>query len=386
MAFGVAGYCYFAISLMLATRWTRLENWFGGLDQIYHLHRRCGLWAFVLLICHPLIISIKWIPQHWNKFFFFLLPLHERTSVNLGSLAFWLMLVIIAITLLKLLAYDRWKRVHQWMSVVFVIASFHIILSEKLEMHSLLYVPMAVGMISIIYKQLILTWCTSRPTLKVSEVRHLNDNTVAITCSWNQPPLAFTPGQYGFFSFRAPHITLESHPFTLVGVPLAPTTTLLVKARGDFTRSLVDHLQAGAHATFEGPYGRFFDNPNAPQIWIAGGIGIAPFLSWIQTIQATNSPKGTIDLFYCVHRTQDALFVNELEAFSQQCPRFRYFIHSTEENHRLSAQIVASVSGDLADKTILMCGPPRLTSAFHEQLCALGARTKNIYYEDFEFI
>ena len=70
------------------------------------------------------------------------------------------------------------------------------------------------------------------------------------------------------------------------------------------------HLQIGQSIRLEGPYGQFdFAASQAvdrnPQIWIAGGIGITPFLARIDEIRHAPHPqRGRIDLYYC---TRDVL-------------------------------------------------------------------------------
>ena len=58
---------------------------------------------------------------------------------------------------------------------------------------------------------------------------------------------------------------------------------LAVKASGDFTQYMQAHLQAGMEADVEGGYGMFdYRTGSREQLWIAGGIGLTPFLSWIR--------------------------------------------------------------------------------------------------------
>ena len=75
----------------------------------------------------------------------------------------------------------------------------------------------------------------------------------------------------------------ELHPFTISSAPQEDVLRLTVKASGDFTRHLFSNLKAGMDAVIEGAYGMFdYKTGGQKQIWVAGGIGVTPFLSFIR--------------------------------------------------------------------------------------------------------
>jgi predicted ferric reductase len=55
----------------------------------------------------------------------------------------------------------------------------------------------------------------------------------------------------------------------------------------DYTHTLANRLQIDQVIKVEGPYGRFDiarQDSCAQQIWIAGGIGVTPFLAWLDSL------------------------------------------------------------------------------------------------------
>lgn len=389
-AVGVAGYFLFSISLLLASRWQKLEDWIGGLDQVYHLHRHIGIVSFFLVSIHPWLYVMRWIPQHFDRFLLFTLPIHGRLSVNLGSIAYWMMIIILTVTLLKLLPYDKWKLLHKFMSAVFVLASLHILLSDKRfgsELaQSLLYIPMAIGLWGILYKQILFSIFVKRYLLEVVNVKYINDNVIELTLKSTNGPIKYKPGQYGFISFDGPLLTKESHPFTLIETLDSNTNIVLIKARGDFTKNLFEHIKSGYLASFEGPYGRFdYSLAGDSQIWIAGGIGIVPFIAWVRTIKKSTQIKLKIDFYYCVHRRIDAVFYDEFQQFSEINPNFRCFFYCSEESNRIDLTKIIYSSGGVVGKKILICGPMKLTRDIKKQLQKIGVKREDVYYEDFEF-
>lgn len=387
---GVAGYYLFSFSLLLSTRWNKLEDWFGGLDQIYHLHRKLGIWGFCLIFLHPWAEALKWLPDHIEKFFLFIMPIHGRLSVNLGSYAFWLMVLILGMTFLKLLPYDKWKILHKFMSLVFLLASFHIILSDKRVgseyAQSILYLPMGIGFLGIFYKQIYIPFIAKHPSFVVTNVKTINDNTVEVILDPTEEPLRFIPGQYGFFTFYGPALSAESHPFTLIGSAEGTSISLLVKARGDYTINFCKHIKKGDRGIFEGPYGRLNYKQAGPlQIWIAGGIGVVPFLAWIRSMKRSFPQGIKIDFYYCIHREADAVFYKEFQEFSKVYPDFHIFLFCSEKGNRLDIHKMIDLSGDITNKKVFLCGPLKLTSDFKAQLQAYGVNNDDIFVEDFEF-
>lgn len=388
-ALGAAGFFGFSLSLLLSSRWPKIEDWIGGLDRLYHLHRLLGIWSFGLTIGHPLILALHWLPDHFDKFIQFTLPFHKSLFINLGSIAFWMMILILGVTLLKLLPYDKWKIVHKFMSAVFVLAAFHILLFySKLGFHLgqfLLFLPIGIGFFGIVYKQIFIPFLMVKPTVKIVSAKPINDNVTEISLA-PLTPLQFIPGQYGFFSFEGPALTKESHPFTLIGTPEDATLAIYAKIRGDFTKQLYRHINADYIAKFEGPYGRLdFTQGQNEQIWIAGGIGIVLFLAWSKVIQKQKDLKRAIDLYYCVHRRSDAIFFEEFQKINQCNPSFRCFLQCSEDSNRLTIDEILRKSGPLRGKTIYMCGPKKLTRNFEKEFRNCGVQRENIEFEDFDF-
>lgn len=386
--FGAAGYLFLSLTFLLSSRLKILEKTVAPLDQLYHLHHQLGLWGFIFCCIHPFIVALKWIPYRLDKFFLFIFPFHKRLSVNLGSLSLLLMAILISITILKLLPYDKWKLTHRLMSIVFILATLHIVLARNFNFLTfpdlLLFIPMGLGLFGIIYKQII-SYFMEYPLYEVVKTNIKNDNLIEISLKAKKQKLCFIPGQYAFFRFKSDHISNESHPFTLCGSPNDSILSILVKARGDFTKSLYQNLQLGDQVYLEGPYGQFdYTKFDVPQIWIAGGIGIVPFLAWIRLFNESYK-KNSITLFYCIHRKADAAFAEEFLQISKKFPFFRFFLFCSEENNRLHIQKILDLEGTLKNKAIFMCGPKKLTKSFFKEFLTLGVERDQIHFEDFEF-
>lgn len=390
---GLVGMAMLSTSFILAARMQALENYFGGLDKMYRLHHQLGVWATALLVAHPIALALRFVPDRMERALLFLLPLHDQTAVNLGVYTFWLFVVLMALTLLIRLPYDRWKVSHTFLGLVLVGGTIHMLTAVTgpehevmLAQHPVLLAYMTglagLGIASYGYKTAILPLRARKHRYEVNTVRRLNEEIVEIDLVPRTQPLEYRVGQFAFATFYDDRVPRESHPFTLCSVPADRTIKLTVKAVGDFTRLLYRTLHPGMAVRLDGPYGRFDYRTGARrQVWIAGGVGVAPFLGWARDLRRKKDTTYDVHFYYCVHSRGDAVYREEFETISRQLPSLHVqLICSVERGHLKATEIE-----DLNGRDVFMCGPQRLTSDMRRQLHALDVPDRRIHFEDFEF-
>ncbi len=120
------------------------------------------------------------------------------------------------------------------------------------------------------------------------------------------------------------------------------------------------------------------------QIWIAGGIGLTPFLSFVRDMDS--SLAHDVDLYYTVRHPEEAIFVDELEAADARNPRLKVHIrYSAKEGSLRIEDIIKNVQGDIRSCHVYMCGPLPMTMAFEKKFLELGVPKENLHYEEFNF-
>ena len=389
---GLAGMAALSISFVLSARVRRLEPYFGGLDGMYRVHHRVGLTAFGLLLAHPVALALRFVPADWGRAIAFLGPGHTRWAVDLGVYAFWLMVLLLVLTLTTWVPYDKWKLSHKALGLVLLGGALHmwfvegtrglpVSIAENTSLWGYMTGLVGMGLIGAIYKTIVLPlWPNPRYT--VTGVERLNDDVMEVTMAPTGEPLEFVPGQFVFVTFHDDGLTQEAHPYTLCGPAEAPTVTITVKVLGDYTTRLYERLEPGVEATLEGPYGRFdYREGGDRQIWIAGGVGVAPFLSWTRNLAHNGASAPDVDIYYCVHDRSDAVYREEFEALTQQLPAVNVaLVCSVEEGHLHARDL-----GDVSGTDVFMCGPRRLTQDLRRQLRQGGMPDARIHFEDFEF-
>ena len=158
-----------------------------------------------------------------------------------------------------------------------------------------------------------------------------------------------------------------------------------VKASGDFTRALFSDLKAGTDAVVEGAYGMFdYKTGGGKQIWIAGGIGLTPFLSFMRDMDGNLAHD--IHLYYTVRHKEEALFLDEIEAMAKKNPRLKPHIRFSATDGSLTIDdMVKNAGGTVDGYHVYMCGPLPMVQAFEKKFLSLGLPISNIHYEEFNF-
>jgi predicted ferric reductase len=194
--------------------------------------------------------------------------------------------------------------------------------------------------------------------------------------------MTFAPGQFVALALGGSN-GWQRHPFSVSSAPSDPRLELMIKASGDYTRDLYDELRPGIPAKLAGPFGGFdYRQGGHDQIWIAGGIGVTPFLSWIRSIDGAFDRQ--VDFFYAVDHAQDAVNLDEIRRVADRHPSLRIHLVTTDTDGRLTpAAVMHDVSPDLSP-WVYMCGPPPMMNAFSAGFRKLGVPASRIRWEQFD--
>ncbi len=371
-----------AVSLFLSTRPRWAEPYFGGLDKMYQSHRRAAVSAFLLLLLHVLTVPISAVWRLGN---------YMAIVAFLGIVTLILVTLAPRIPLLSKLtnaSYDGWRKVHRFMGIFYALGFFHTFFVPSLSAliaFTWVQTIFLIGLASYLYTEFFSRFSKKHLAYVVDEVRHLNGNTAEVTLRPHSRSLLHRPGQFLFIRFDTDKTLTEPHPFTISSAPGEPHLRLTIKACGDWTSHLYHTLAPGAGAMVEGAYGLFdYKQGGQRQIWIAGGIGITPFLSFIR--DANGRLDRQIDFFYTVHTREEALFLDEIMAAGNSDPSLRLHMRFSLENGSLTiANISTQVGDDLRLYDVYICGPFSMVQAFTTQFRALGLPPGRIHYEEFNF-
>jgi predicted ferric reductase len=374
-----------SFALFLSTRPKWAESYFGGLDKMYITHRQIATAAFLLIFVHVLTVPIS--TTGW------------KLGNYLAVIAFTGIVTTVLISLAPRIAflnkltggtYEGWKNLKRYIGIFFILAFFH-----SLTIGNPLNAFIAInwvqlffifGAVSYLYTEVFGRFFKKYVPYTVQMVNHPNGSTTEVIMRAKGEPIQqHRAGQFLFVRFPEDHFLNESHPFTISSAPHEDALRVTIKASGDFTRELFARLKEGADAVVDGAYGMFNYKTGGPkQVWVAGGIGLTPFLSFIRDMDSNLSHD--IDFYYTVRHQAEALFVDEIQAAAQKNPRFKPHIRYSATAGPLSVEeILRDAHGYLIDHHIYMCGPLPMIQAFETKFIACGVPRVNLHYEEFNF-
>lgn len=366
---------FMSLTLLLATRPAWLETPLGGLDSIYQLHKWTGIFAVFFALSHWLIEmwddGLKAIlgrdrSQKEGKFSGWL-DTFQDAAEDLGEPGLYILLFLVAITLLRLIPYHYWRYLHKAMPLIYLTLAAHALLLAPPSwwqqstgwVMALLILGGLFGSIQSLTGSI---GKNRRYQGIIKSVESLSNQVTQVVCDLGKQWPGHQAGQFALVTFNK----LEgAHPFTLSSADKTNgQLSFQIKALGDYTRKIPQHLHSGQPVLIEGPYGRF--NPakgrkNAQQIWVAGGIGVTPFLAALES--HTKHPeryKTAINLYYCTSAAETDPLVARLKQLVESTPDISLHIYDSQQGQRLTTDQLAITSKQV---DIWFCGPNGLAKA-----------------------
>lgn len=234
-------------------------------------------------------------------------------------------------------------------------------------------------------------------------IKRIDRNTPGIvvlelTNSKNEPIFDFKSGQYVMISYKNQRGQNEDkHAFSIASSPVKNTSIRLgIRVGGNFTQGLLN-LNLNQEIIVTGPYGNFiFNEKKTPSpVFIAGGIGITPFISALN-YAVDRGLKNKISLIYSTRTIQGAAFYNEIRNLGEINPNISLLFSFTEEpgisedrkilHQRIDAPIIKNFIGNISEKTFFICGPTPFMQAMTTGLLSLGVEKNQIKMEEFSMI
>jgi benzoate/toluate 1,2-dioxygenase reductase subunit len=199
-------------------------------------------------------------------------------------------------------------------------------------------------------------------------------------------PPAFLPGQY--VNINVPG-TGASRSYSFSTAPGAQRIGFLIKIiPGGLMSNWLGHAKAGDLLTLTGPLGSFYlRDDDRPLLFLAGGTGLAPFLSMLEVLAASDS-KQKIHLIYGVTRDLDLVLVDEIEAYTSRLQNFSFSTVVAEESsaHPRKGWVTQHMPEDVlggGNFDVYLCGPPPMVDAVRRHFDDKGVKPAHFHYEKF---
>lgn len=384
------GIVLMSLTLILSTRLRVLENIFGGLDKVYGVHHLAGIVSFIFLLNHPLLLSIQSFPQV-KASLLYLLPSSDL-SYSLGVFGIYSMITAFIFMVFIKLPYHLWKWTHKLLGGAFLLGSAHAILITS-DIST--YIPLRLwvegfillGSAALIYMLIYYPLFGRKYVYEVERIERVLDIITIFMRPTTQKKLRFIPGQFVYIKFQNKILGNEAHPFSIASPPQEEILKLSAKIVGDFTLKL-PALGRGDKAVITGPYGKFAvaaQMSSSNSLWIAGGIGVTPFLSMLGS-QVFSPERGLINFYYTYSRKEEGVFTGEIQNLVQKLYHVRFFDWCSQEKKRLSLQQIKEQIDLSQLDAIFLCGPLPMMESLCKQFIEFGIPQKKIVFENFYFL
>lgn len=370
-------------SVVLATRLEVFEEMFGGLDRMYQVHRVAGTFTAVFALVHFFSIP-KELPEGVD-------PVLNSTfpSAQIGMAAMVLLVIGLFVALNRKISYSRWRNPHKVMALVYILVIGHFmnapgIFFEQFSVSGIYLILAAlVGVGALIYTMFGMNKRTAT-RFTIEAVNSLERATEVVLKPVGEM-LKFKPGQFAFVEIQGEGWS-EPHPFTISSAPSEDRLRFTMKVLGDWTRKVREELQPGGEVIVRGPYGRFdaTKSEGKKQVWIAGGIGLTPFLSKLRAMDQNDGRD--IHFAYAARNKEEAIFLDELEALAAKRSNLTMYPLFSDEGEFARIDVAKEkLPGALTDYDYFICGPKPMVEALMKDLKKEGVQRKRIHVEAFEF-
>jgi ferredoxin-NADP reductase len=212
------------------------------------------------------------------------------------------------------------------------------------------------------------------------------------------------PNGFEFRAGQAMDITLLDPPetdsegnirtFSIASPPFENRLTVATRMRNTAFKRVLKGGRLGITVKIDAPSGSLtlHNNASKPAVFLAGGIGITPFLSIVR--QASHDKLShELNLFYSNRRPEDTPFLDMLMGLQATNPHFHFVptVTQAEKSHLRWTGETGLINGTMLTKSIpdlrapiyYIAGPPAVVGAMRQMLVAAGADEDDIRSEEF---
>ncbi len=396
-SFALSAFPILALQPVLVARLKWIESPFG-MDILSRFHKSMGIFATILVISHPPLLAIGGggLPL--------LVSFQQPWYIWLGKIGLLLLLIHTCISLFasKLgLRFEQWRRIHYVLAPLIIVLAFvHSFETgddlKLFPLQALWIFILTMAIAAYCYHKILKPMCLAREPYRVVDVQQETHNvwTVKLIPPEGKTVYKYLPGQFQFITLhRGRNLPLEEHHWTISSSPTQKgSVTSTIKESGDFT-STIGQTKPGDTAIVQAPFGRFshiLHPEDKDFVFLAGGIGITPFMGMLRYMRDTKSDLN-VTLLYANQSEADIVFRNELrEMENSDKPRLKVMHVLSRpdsdwigERGYIDREKLQRLIGPVTGKSFYVCGPPPMRIKLIDTLQEMGVSYEHIRTEIF---
>jgi len=222
-------------------------------------------------------------------------------------------------------------------------------------------------------------------SVKLLERQEIADNTIELSFDLGDQALAFSPGQY--VRLTIPGLKGDargsSRDLSIVSSPNENhKITVAFRISNSAFKQAFLRMKIDTAVTVRGPLGAFTlpdIATNTPLVFIAGGIGITPFISMLRLV-TVNKLAYKIHLIYANTDTEKAAYNQELRTLAEQNPNFTF----VDVVGQIDKSSVLNNVTDSPATLWYVCGQPDMVTQVRQILAEeVGVAQERIKFEDY---
>lgn len=208
---------------------------------------------------------------------------------------------------------------------------------------------------------------------------------------------AFKPGQHVDLAIEEPSETDglgNTRTLSVASAPYEQELLFITRLRDTAFKRELSALEIGAdNLSIDGPFGSMTlqSNQDRPAVFLAGGIGITPFLSMIRHVVQQGLPHD-VTLFYSNRTPEDTVYLDELKDTAKTQGNIAVIPTMTDisgdsswagETRPISSEMLHDYLSDVSAPIYYIAGPPQMVKGVQQMLDEIGIEEDDVRFEEF---
>ena len=395
VALGFVGLALMGIEFALVARVKAVAEPFGT-DALVDFHRQIGYAGLAFVLIHVALSAELGKVTEFT-------PALTPARVWFGAVATAALVVLVVTSVWRRrmrLSYEIWQVLHAVLAVIAVVAALvHVLLVNyyvDTVWKQVLWSLMAAAFIGLlVWVRVLRPLQMRRRPWTVERIRPERDRTVVLTLRpTGHDGLRFEPGQFAWITVGRSPFSVTSHPFSLCSsAETSGSVEVAIKAAGDFSSSVAT-VEPGTEVYLDGPHGVFSIDQyeGAGFCLIAGGVGIAPALSMLETLADRGDVRPVV--LFAGNRNWDSIIFRD--RIQELTPRLTMtVVHTLEEPPPDWTAETGYLDADILARHLpvgyrrfqfFACGPNAMLDAVETALVQIGTPADRIHTERFDWV
>src|SRR3989338_5393293 len=362
---------------------------FFGMDKIIKFQRKFALFTIIFVLAHPIFFALS-----SKSILPYIMPDFSVIPLALGTISLYIFIIVmIASKIYKRISYNIWQYIHLLTYFLFFFSLYHAVnwgSDYRLMPVKIIYgITLMFLLVGIIYRTFYKIKQKYAGKFYVQEIKTETKDTFTLVLK-SEKAFSFKAGQFCFLRLNKDKLYTRN-PFTISSSPKEATMCFTVKLEGRFTKTLSE-LKKGEEVIIDGPFGIFtIEDEQKNLVFIAGGVGITPFMSMIKDKTIADNQIQNIILLYGSRTKEEIICKEWLDSIKKDWFKKAYVLSNNHsfsgiykyETGHINKEIIKKYVENIDNSMFYICGPEIMKNNLKKILNKLGVNKQNIMIEDF---